>query len=232
MTGHGIVEGTAVWLGIENLDTDQIMPKQFLHGVDRAGLDKGVFHDLRFDARGAPRAECVFNAPQGRGASVLIGGGNFGCGSSREHAVWGMLQFGIRAVIAPSYGEIFFSNAMNNGLLLVTLARAQVEDIAQAVRADASTRVRIDVAARQVGVGGRGFGFEISPRHRGMFLQGLDLIQEALGARADIEAFERSHWERVPWLRDVARRMVAQAGQAGQATQSRPPARSVPFVVE
>jgi 3-isopropylmalate/(R)-2-methylmalate dehydratase small subunit len=213
MTGHGIVEGTAVWLGIENLDTDQIMPKQFLHGVDRAGLDKGVFHDLRFDARGAPRADCVFNAPQGRGASVLIGGGNFGCGSSREHAVWGMLQFGIRAVIAPSYGEIFFSNAMNNGLLLVTLARAQVEDIAQAVRADASTRVRIDVVARQVGVGSRGFGFEISPRHRRMFLEGLDLIQESLAARRDIENFARSHWERAPWLRDVARRMAAQAGQ-------------------
>ena len=213
MTGHGIVEGTAVWLGIENLDTDQIMPKQFLHGIDRAGLDKGVFHNLRFDAQGALRAECVLNTPAGRAAKVLIGAGNFGCGSSREHAVWGMLQFGIQAVIAPSYGEIFFSNAMNNDLLLVTLARAQVDEIAQAVSADALTRVRIDVAARQVGVGNRGFGFEISARHRTMFLEGLDLIQESIAARPDIEAFARSHLEHAPWLRDVARRMVAHAEQ-------------------
>lgn len=225
MTRHGIVEGTAVCLGIENLDTDQIMPKQFLHGVDRGDLDKGVFHDLRFDALGAPRPDSVFNDPRGRAASVLIGAGNFGCGSSREHAVWGMLQFGIRAVVAPSYGEIFFSNAMNNGLLLVTLARAQVEEIAQAVRADPDSRVRIDVAARQVGVGGRCYGFEVSPRHRRMFLEGLDLIQESLAARPDIEAFARSHWERAPWLRDVARRMVALA-----ESPRRP--RATPFVVE
>src|SRR5262245_40288928 len=108
------VDGTMAALRIDNLDTDQIMPKQFLWGIDKSGLARGVLHDLRFDAAGRPRADCVLNDPVHAGASVLLAGSNFGCGSSREHAVWGLQQYGIRAVVAPSFAEIFYSNAMNN----------------------------------------------------------------------------------------------------------------------
>ena len=111
------IEGTAVPLPIENLDTDQIMPKQFLRIIDKAGLSKGLLYDLRFDKHGEPLADCVLNQPAYNGARILIGGANFGCGSSREHAAWGLQQYGFDAVIAPSFAEIFYSNAMNNRFL-------------------------------------------------------------------------------------------------------------------
>ncbi len=119
------IAGVAAALPIANLDTDQIMPKQFLRGIDKSGLDKGVLYDLRFDGEGKPRADFVLNRPEYAGCQILVAAENFGCGSSREHAVWGLLQFGIRAVIAPSFGEIFHSNAMNNGLLLVVAPQAR-----------------------------------------------------------------------------------------------------------
>src|SRR5690606_37610631 len=109
MSTSSTIKGVAAPLPFSNLDTDQIMPKQFLRIVDKAGLDQGLLYDLRFDETGVPRPEFVLNQPayQGR-TSILVAGPNFGCGSSREHAVWGLQQFGIRAVIAPSFGEIFF----------------------------------------------------------------------------------------------------------------------------
>ncbi|HSW21512.1 MAG TPA: 3-isopropylmalate dehydratase small subunit, partial [Burkholderiaceae bacterium] len=121
MTQHVRIDGRAAALRIENLDTDQIMPKQFLRGIDKSGLKEGLLYDLRFDAKGVVRPDFVLNRDEYKGASILVGGANFGCGSSREHAVWGLQQFGIRAVVASSYAEIFYANAMNNRLLLVTL---------------------------------------------------------------------------------------------------------------
>ena len=121
MTDSQLITGKAAPLDIANLDTDQIMPKQFLRRIDKKGLDKGVLWDLRFDGEGQMRPEFVLNQPEYADTKVLIAGPNFGCGSSREHAVWGLQQFGIQAVIASSFGEIFYSNAMNNGLLAVML---------------------------------------------------------------------------------------------------------------
>ncbi len=118
------IEGRALPLPIENLDTDQIMPKQFLRGIDKAGLARGLLYDLRYDAQGVAREDSVLNDARYEGAAVLLGGANFGCGSSREHAVWGLLQYGFAAVIAPSFAEIFYSNAMNNRLLLWWRCRA------------------------------------------------------------------------------------------------------------
>lgn len=205
------IEGRAAALRIENLDTDQIMPKQFLRGIDKQGLDRGLLHDLRFDAQGRPRPDCVLNRPELAGTPVLLGGANFGCGSSREHAVWGLLQYGIRAVIAPSFGEIFYSNAMNNRLLLVMLPADQVAALMD--EAEAGAALRIDVNAQRV----RGLrveaGFELAPRHRRMFLEGLDMIGLSLAQRPQIEAFAAAHWARQPWLRDVAARMHRQAQQ-------------------
>ena len=111
--------GTLAALPAANIDTDVIMPKTFLKGIDRTGLERGVFHDLRFDEEGSPRPDFVLNQMPWRDARFLVTGANFGCGSSREHAVWGLLQFGIRAIIAPSFAGIFFDNCTRNGLLAI-----------------------------------------------------------------------------------------------------------------
>ena len=206
------IEGRAAALRIENLDTDQIMPKQFLRGIDKQGLKDGLFHDLRFDAQGRPRPDCVLNRETHAGACILVGGSNFGCGSSREHAVWGLQQFGIRAVVAPSYGEIFHSNAMNNRLLLVTLP---ADDIARLMTdADDATAntITIDVAAQTLRSRSVQARFELLPRHRRMFLEGLDSIGLSLTCQAQIAEFARGHWARSPWLKDVAVRQVNGAG--------------------
>ena len=148
------ISGVAAPLPYSNLDTDQIMPKQFLRIIDKTGLDRGLLYDLRFDADGAPRPDFVLNQPAYAGASILVAGPNFGCGSSREHAVWGLMQFGIRAVVAASFGEIFYFNALNNGLLLVSLPPAQVDAllarVSDPVSNTAGNRVEIDALAGTV----------------------------------------------------------------------------------
>jgi 3-isopropylmalate/(R)-2-methylmalate dehydratase small subunit len=200
------VEGIAAPLPTPNLDTDQIMPKQFLRGIDKSGLDKGLLYDMRFDGAHQPRAEFVLNRPEYSGTSILVGGSNFGCGSSREHAVWGLQQYGIKAIIASSYGEIFYSNAMNNRLLLVMLP----EDVVQQIMADAAdpatSRVSIDVERMTVKSHSVEAPFTLSERHRHMFLQGLDIIGATLALQQQIEDFQRKHWATRPWLQDIGLR--------------------------
>jgi 3-isopropylmalate/(R)-2-methylmalate dehydratase small subunit len=192
-------------LNRDDIDTDQIMPKQFLRGIDKAGLDNGLLWDLRFDADGRPRPGFVLNRPEFAGTRVLVAGPNFGCGSSREHAVWGLQQYGIQAVIASSFGEIFYSNAMNNGLMAVMVSEADAQ--AWLAEAAASPVVfEVDVAARQVRSPRRRAAFALSERHRRMFLDGLDMIGASLTRRAEIEAFAQRHRAAQPWLHDVARR--------------------------
>ena len=204
------VAGRAAAIAIENLDTDQIMPKQFLRGIDKAGLAQGLLYNLRFDADGAPRPGFVLNRPEAQGVRMLVGGANFGCGSSREHAVWGLQQYGIDAVIAPSFGEIFYSNAMNNRLLLVMLPEADVAALmAHAEAAPGGGEVVIDVQAQRVRGGPVDAAFTLSDRHRRMFLEGLDVIGLSLAHAAEIDAFAARHWAAQPWVRDVAGRTRA-----------------------
>jgi 3-isopropylmalate/(R)-2-methylmalate dehydratase small subunit len=207
MTPTPWIEGRAAPLPIDNLDTDQIMPKQFLRGIDKAGLRDGLLYDLRFDAQGQPRPDFVLNQPAYAGVTVLVGGANFGCGSSREHAVWGLQQFGIQAVVAPSFAEIFFSNAMGNGLLLVSLPDAQIDALMADARNPAHNALQIDVAAQRLHSHSLDAGFEFLPRHRRMFLEGLDVIGLSLSYREQIQAFAQAHWAREPWLQDVAARV-------------------------
>lgn len=206
MSESAIVEGRMAPLRIDNLDTDQIMPKQFLWGIDKSGLAKGVLYDLRFDPQGKPRADFVLNQPEHAGTSVLVAGSNFGCGSSREHAVWGLQQFGIQAVIAPSFAEIFYSNAMNNRLLLAALPEHQVTALMQAADDSTTSSVRIDVGTMTVTCSNVTAPFSLSSRHRRMFLEGLDVIGLTLTYRDRIHAFLRTHWAQQPWVRDVASR--------------------------
>ena len=205
---HNRIEGIAAALPIANLDTDQIMPKQFLHGIDKSGLAQGLLHDLRFDADGAPKPGFVLNRPDYRGTSILVGGANFGCGSSREHAVWGLQQYGIRAVIAPSYGEIFYSNAMNNRLLLVMLAESEVQALLDEAGDGSAGPRRIEIDVRSLTVRSERLeaSFELSARHRRMFLEGLDMVGATLADRPAINAFASAHRRAHPWMIDVARR--------------------------
>ena len=201
------ITGRAAALRIDNLDTDQIMPKQFLRGIDKSGLAQGLLYDLRHDSQGRLKEDFVLNRAPYAGTRILLGGSNFGCGSSREHAVWGLLQYGIQAVVAPSFAEIFYSNAMGNRLLLVQLPEPTVEAMMDLADAPQAPPMHIDIATRQVAFGTVRAGFPIAARHQAMFLQGVDVIGMTLGYQDDIDAFARAHWQQQPWLRDVARRM-------------------------
>lgn len=207
MPDHTLITGHAAALRIDNLDTDQIMPKQFLRGIDKAGLSEGLLYDLRHGRQGQRNAGFVLNQPQHAHTRILIGGSNFGCGSSREHAVWGMLQYGIQAIVAPSFGEIFYSNAMGNRLLLVQLPVEKVEAMMDVADRPGAPDMSIDIARQTVAFGGEEAGFSLSARHQSMFLQGVDVIGLSLTLQADIDAFAQRHWQQQPWLRDVARRM-------------------------
>jgi 3-isopropylmalate/(R)-2-methylmalate dehydratase small subunit len=194
------IDGTALPLPIENLDTDQIMPKQFLRIVDKAGLADGLLYDLRFDGNGRPLRDSVLNDARYQNASILIGGANFGCGSSREHAVWGLQQYGIKAVIAPSFAEIFYSNAMNNRLLLIALPREAVEALLSATRRDPQAALHIDVQRQSVkGADGNEYRYPIGERHKQMVIEGVDTIGLTLRSIEQIRAFEQRHRDRHPW---------------------------------
>jgi len=207
MTDAHRIEGIAATLPVANLDTDQIMPKQFLRGIDKAGLDKGVLWDLRFDGDGRQRPDFVLNQPAFADTRVLITGPNFGCGSSREHAVWGLQQYGIEAVIASSFGEIFYSNAMNNRLMAVMLPQADVQALmTEASESAQPLRVEINVKTLTVRTPRSMSSFKLSDRHRRMFLDGLDMIGAALTYETAMDAFAQRHWAEQPWVRDVARR--------------------------
>ena len=190
MTDSHLIIGKAAPLDIANLDTDQIMPKQFLRGIDKKGLDKGVLWDLRFDGEGQIRPEFVLNKPEYADTKILIAGPNFGCGSSREHAVWGLQQFGIQAVIASSFGEIFYSNAMNNGLLAVILPQKDVDKMMhQSSDNSILLKIKINVSTLEIHSSNMTLSFNMSDRHQRMFLEGLDMIGASLKFKDDITAF-------------------------------------------
>ncbi|WP_029556996.1 3-isopropylmalate dehydratase small subunit [Xanthobacter sp. 91] len=196
------VEGAAAPFLLPNVDTDVIMPKTFLKGIDRAGLDRGVFNLLRFRADGAPEPEFILNRPGYEGARFLVVGPNFGCGSSREHAVWGLAQLGIRALIGTSFAGIFDDNCRNNGLLTINLDPAVVARIAVVVARPETSRLRIDLPAERVTIVATGeeIPFEIEPLRKEALLRGLDAVGTTLAEADSIRAFEARHRAENPWL--------------------------------
>jgi 3-isopropylmalate/(R)-2-methylmalate dehydratase small subunit len=196
-----IVEGLAAPLPAANIDTDVIMPKRFLKGVDRAGLADGVFADLRFDASGRPDERFILNRPGWRGAAFLVVGPNFGCGSSREHAVWGLRQLGVRALLGTTYAGIFFDNCARNGLLAVSMDEARIEALMAAASDPSRNATRVDLDTQTVSMGGRTERFEIDGFLKDMLLEGLDPVGATLKGRDRIAAFEDRHFEAYPWLR-------------------------------
>ncbi len=194
------LDAKAAPLDIANLDTDQIIPKQFLKTVEREGLAKGLFYDLRFDEAGRPKPGFVLNDPKYAGAGVLIAGDNFGCGSSREHAAWALLDYGVRCVIAPSFADIFHSNCLQNGVLTVALPEDQVRALMGEAKGGNHV-FSVDLAAQTVTApSGQVFRFEIDPGQKEKLLQGLDAIGETLQAAKDIDVYEMRQALAQPWL--------------------------------
>jgi len=184
--------GVAAVLPRVNVDTDQIIPKQFLKRVERTGFGKHLFHDWRYLPDGSPDPAFELNAPCAQGASILVAGPNFGCGSSREHAPWALGDYGFRAVIAPSFADIFYNNCCQNGLLAVRLEDAAVRKLfARAERAEAF-ELTVDLRINRV-TGPDGFraAFEMDPYRRQMLLEGLDEIGQTLRQELRIAAYER-----------------------------------------
>ena len=201
MQAFSTVTGVAAAMPAANIDTDVIMPKQFLKGVDRAGLDRGVFHALRFDTDGAERPDFLLNRPSWRGASFLVLGPNFGCGSSREHAVWGLGQLGIRALIGTSFAGIFFDNCARNGLLAIVLDEASVRRISDLASDPSTCEVTIDLPAQRIMLADLSIvPFAIEPGRKEALLLGLDAVGATLQDRASIVSFETSYLTENPWL--------------------------------
>jgi 3-isopropylmalate/(R)-2-methylmalate dehydratase small subunit len=195
------VSGIAAPLPQGNVDTDVIMPKQFLKGITRDGLARGVFYDLRYDAAGHERPDFILNRPAYRQAGFLVVGPNFGCGSSREHAVWGLQQIGIRAIIGSTFASIFQDNCFRNGLLPVSLTPDQARHVQSLCADPAHNTLEVDLAAQVLLLGdGTRIGFDIDPLRKDDMLSGRDAIAATLRYTADIENFEREHWAAQPWL--------------------------------
>ncbi|NMZ82937.1 3-isopropylmalate dehydratase small subunit [Pseudomonas mandelii] len=195
------VTGQAAPMLAANIDTDVIMPKQFLKGIDRAGLDRGLFFDLRFLPDGSPNPEFVLNQPAWQGARFMVVGPNFGCGSSREHAVWGLRQMGIRALIGSSFAGIFYDNCQRNGVLLITLDEAVSQRLGHVVSQPDSALINVDLEAQEIRLhDGKVISFEIDTLRKTALLQGLDAIGSTLQRSEQIKAFERNHLAANPWL--------------------------------
>jgi 3-isopropylmalate/(R)-2-methylmalate dehydratase small subunit len=194
------VEGPAASLLLPNVDTDVIMPKQFLKGIDRAGLDAGALHDLRFDTDGRPRPDFVLNRPPWQNTRFLVVGPNFGCGSSREHAVWGLMQLGVRAVLGTSYAGIFADNAANNGLLLITLSADEIAVLAGRAGDPRRNRMTVDLEGQMITGDALRIPFTTDPQRRHALMHGLDSIGSTLEYIESIKAFQITHLMANPWL--------------------------------
>lgn len=201
MTPFRKLTGIAAPLRMINVDTDRIIPKQFLKTIRRTGLGANLFNDMRFTPDGAEIADFVLNRAPWRDAEILIAGENFGCGSSREHAPWALLDFGVRCVVAPSFADIFFANCVNNGILAIVLPRDEVHALLRDAESGHNARFTVDLETRTiVRPDGSALTFEIEPERRCRLLEGLDPIGLTLRREADIAAYEARTREDRPWL--------------------------------
>lgn len=192
MSGFKQLTGIAAPLDAANVDTDQIIPKQFLQKVTRSGFGQHLFHDSRFldDAGLQPNPDFVLNQAPYDKAVILLARENFGCGSSREHAPWALADFGLQAVIAPSFADIFYGNAINNGMVPVRLTDEEVDALFAYVSANKGAEVTVDLEAQQVRAGDLSFSFEIDEFRRYCLLNGLDNIGLTLQHKDQIDSFE------------------------------------------
>lgn len=195
------LSGIAAPLRMINVDTDIIIPKQFLKTIKRAGLGKNAFHDIRYNEDGSEKADFILNTPAYRGASILITGENFGCGSSREHAPWAILDMGIRCIIAESFADIFYNNSFKNGILPIKLPREQVETLMTEAEKHPELPLEIDLEKQIVTRGNKfSFFFEMDPFRKHCLLNGLDDIGLTEVKATKISDFEKNDQNKRPWI--------------------------------
>ena len=193
--------GIAAPMPLVNIDTDMIIPKQFLKTIKRTGLGKNLFDEMRYDRDGNEIADFVLNQTAYRDAEIIVAGDNFGCGSSREHAPWALLDFGIRCVISTSFADIFYNNCFKNGILPVVLPQEAVDHLMDDARKGANARITVDLPEQTVTASdGTSFPFEIDPFKKHCLLNGLDDIGLSLEKVAHIDVFEATAAQARPWV--------------------------------
>jgi 3-isopropylmalate/(R)-2-methylmalate dehydratase small subunit len=192
--------GVAAPMPLVNIDTDMIIPKQFLKTIQRSGLGKNLFDEMRYTQDGQEIPDFVLNQPAYRKAEIIVAGDNFGCGSSREHAPWALLDFGIRCVISTSFADIFYNNCFKNGILPVVLPQAAVDHLMDDARKGANARITVDLTAQTVTASdGTSFAFEVDAFKKHCLLNGLDDIGLTLEKASAIDSFEKKNAALRPW---------------------------------
>ena len=192
--------GIAAPMPLVNIDTDMIIPKQFLKTIARTGLGKNLFDEMRYTQDGAEIPDFVLNQPAYRSAEILVAGDNFGCGSSREHAPWALLDFGIRCVISTSFADIFYNNCFKNGILPIVMPQDVVDTLMADARKGANARVTVDLAAQTVTTSdGQSFGFDIDSHRKHCLINGLDDIGLTLEKASAINSYEQKAALSRPW---------------------------------
>lgn len=190
--------GVMAYLPIPNVDTDMIIPKQYLKTIKRTGLGKFLFAEMRYDEENCPKADFILNNPAFQTTSILLAEENFGCGSSREHAVWSLMDFGIKVIIAPSFADIFYSNCFKNGLLPIILAKKEIQNLIN----QKNKNITVNLEAQYICTDLIEIQFAIDSYRRDSLLQGLDEIGETLVYEQEITAFETKQRAAQPWLFD------------------------------
>jgi len=193
--------GVAAPMPLVNIDTDMIIPKQFLKTIKRTGLGVNLFDEMRYREDGSEDPDFVLNRPAYRGAEILIAGDNFGCGSSREHAPWALLDFGFRCIIAPSFADIFYNNCFKNGILPIVLPQEEIEKLIDDAERGDNARLTIDLEAQEIsGPDGGKIHFDIDPHRKRCLIEGLDDIGLTLEKAGHIDAYEQKIAAGRPWV--------------------------------
>ena len=192
--------GVAAPLNIMNVDTDMIIPKDYLKTIERTGLGKGLFSEMRYNDDGSENPDFVLNKPAYRNAKILVAGDNFGCGSSREHAPWALLDFGIRCVISTSFADIFYQNCFKNGILPITVSKEDLDKLMDDASRGANATMTVDLEAQEIqGPDGNVVKFDLDPFKKHCLLNGLDDIGLTMEKAPSIERFEKASAETRPW---------------------------------
>ncbi|MCQ1852179.1 3-isopropylmalate dehydratase small subunit [Neorhizobium galegae] len=193
--------GVAAPLPVINIDTDMIIPKDYLKTIKRTGLGKGLFSEARYKDDGSENPDFVLNKPAYRNAKILVAGDNFGCGSSREHAPWALLDFGIRCVISTSFADIFYNNCFKNGILPIVVSQEDLDKLMDDAERGSNAILSIDLEAQEItGPDGGSIHFDIDPGRRHIMLEGLDDIASTMKSDAAISTFENNNRAARPWL--------------------------------
>lgn len=194
------LKAIAAPMELNNVDTDMIIPKEFLKTIKRTGLGKNLFHEMRYDIDGNEVADFILNQVGYKNAQILVTGDNFGCGSSREHAPWALLDFGIRCIISTSFADIFYNNCFKNSILPIKLEKQQVEEIMDLAKSSPDNEVTVDLEEQKILVGEKLYNFQIEEFRKNCLLKGLDDIALTMQYEKEIKAFENKQRAEAPWL--------------------------------